>query len=126
VEWPARRCYVGLVAVGVQEQAEDILVPPLLQNCLTLITFLFPSHYLPSKTVVLQQLYCLSYSKNVYDDDDDDDDVEFHIVLPVGPTGDRHLPNPLDTPLQREPGYVLLEHSHYSNPSVSVTLRVSL
>jgi len=26
---PAKRCYVGLVAVGVQEQAEDILVPPL-------------------------------------------------------------------------------------------------
>jgi len=36
VEWPAKRCYVGLVAVGVQEQAEDILVPPLLRNCLTL------------------------------------------------------------------------------------------
>ena len=35
VEWPAKRCYVGLVAVGVQEQAEDILVPPLLRNCLT-------------------------------------------------------------------------------------------
>ena len=35
VEWPAKRCYVGLVAVGVQEQAEDILVPPplLLRNC---------------------------------------------------------------------------------------------
>ena len=33
-------CYVGLVAVGVQEQAEDIglyiLVPPLLRNCLML------------------------------------------------------------------------------------------
>jgi len=27
--------YVGLVAVGVQEQAEDIPVPPLLRNCLT-------------------------------------------------------------------------------------------
>ena len=36
VEWPAKRCYVGLVAVGVQEQAGDILVPPLLRNCLTL------------------------------------------------------------------------------------------
>jgi len=35
------RCYVGLVAVGVQEQAEDILVPPLLRNCLTLMTFPF-------------------------------------------------------------------------------------
>jgi len=36
VEWPAQRCYVGLVVAGVQEQAEDILVPPLLRNCLTL------------------------------------------------------------------------------------------
>ena len=27
---------IGLVAVGVQERAEDILVPPLLRNCLTL------------------------------------------------------------------------------------------
>jgi len=35
VEWPAKRSYLGLVAVGVQEQAEDILVPPLLRNCLT-------------------------------------------------------------------------------------------
>ena len=35
VEWPAKRSYVGLVAVGVQEQAEGILVPPLLRNCLT-------------------------------------------------------------------------------------------
>ena len=35
VEWPAKGSYVGLVAVGVQEQAEDILVPPLLRNCLT-------------------------------------------------------------------------------------------
>ena len=30
VEWPAKRCYIGLVAVSVQEQAEDILVPQLL------------------------------------------------------------------------------------------------
>ena len=35
-QWPAKRCYVGLVAVGVQEQSEDILVPSLLRNCLTL------------------------------------------------------------------------------------------
>ena len=58
MEWPAERCYVGLVAVGVQERAEDILVPPLLQNCLTLMTFdfndiSFPSHYLRTRTVVL-------------------------------------------------------------------------
>jgi len=36
VEWPAKRSYVALVAVGVQELAEDILVTPLLRNCLTL------------------------------------------------------------------------------------------
>jgi len=36
VEWPAKRCYAGLVAVGVQEQAKDVLVPPVLRNCLTL------------------------------------------------------------------------------------------
>ena len=48
---------IGLVAVGVQEQAEDILVPPLLRNCLTLNYF-----------------YCLGHFKNAYDDDDDDDD----------------------------------------------------
>jgi len=32
---------LGLVAVGFQEQAEDILVPPLLRNCLTL-NYIFP------------------------------------------------------------------------------------
>ena len=43
VEFSAKRCYAGPVAVGVQEQAEDILVPQLLRNCLTLkyIIFLF-------------------------------------------------------------------------------------
>jgi len=73
VEWPAKRCYVGLVAVGVQEQAEDILVPPLLRNCLTLITFPFPGHYLPPQNSgPCNSLHCLGHSKNVYDDDDDD------------------------------------------------------
>jgi len=57
VERPAKRCYVGLVAVGVQEQAEDILVPPLLRNCLTSIALPFPSHYLPSRTVVLATVF---------------------------------------------------------------------
>ena len=41
MEWPAQRCYVGLVAVGVQEQAEDILVPPLLRKCFTLTDISF-------------------------------------------------------------------------------------
>ena len=64
VEWPAKRSYVGLVAVGVQEQAEDILVPPLLRNCLTLNDISFPSHYLPSRTVVLAIVFhCLDHSK---------------------------------------------------------------
>jgi len=40
------------LSIGVQEQAEDMLVPPLLRNCLTLMTA-FPSYYLPSRTVVL-------------------------------------------------------------------------
>ena len=52
MEWLAKPCYVGLVAVGVQEQAEDIFVPPLLRNCLTL-NYIFPSLYLPFRTVVL-------------------------------------------------------------------------
>ena len=42
-----RICYVTLCYVGVQEQAEDILVPPPLRNCLTL------NYIFPSRTVVL-------------------------------------------------------------------------
>ena len=65
-----QRCYVGLVAVGVQEQAEDVLVPPLLRNCLTLNYISFPSHYLPFRTVVLAIVFhCLGHSKNVNDDE---------------------------------------------------------
>ena len=75
MEWPAKRCYVGLVAVGVQEQAEDIrvLVPPLLRNCLNLMTFPFLviiSH--PRTAVLAIVFYGLGHSENVYDDDDDD------------------------------------------------------
>ena len=37
------------------------------------MTFPFPSHYLPSRTIVLAIVFhCLGHSKNVYDDDDDD------------------------------------------------------
>jgi len=54
VEWPAKRCYVGLVAVGVQEQAEDILVLPLLRNCLTLMTFPLPVIISPPEQWSLQ------------------------------------------------------------------------
>jgi len=68
-------CYVGLVAVGVQEQAEDILVPPLLRNCLTLnyifsIVIISP----PQNSGSCNSFHCLGHSKNVYDEDNDDDD----------------------------------------------------
>ena len=74
MERPAKRCYVSLVAVGVQEQAEDVLVPPLLRNCLTLnyISFLFPSHYLPQNSGPCNSFHCLGHFKNVFDDEDDD------------------------------------------------------
>ena len=35
-EQPAKRCDISFVTGGVQEQAQDVLVPPLLRNCLTL------------------------------------------------------------------------------------------
>jgi len=36
------------------------------------MTFPFPSHYLPSRTVVASNsFYCLGHFKNVCDDDDD-------------------------------------------------------
>ena len=42
------RCYVGLVAVGVQERAEDILVLPLLRNCLSLNDISFSQSLSPT------------------------------------------------------------------------------
>ena len=64
MERPAKRCYVGLVAVGVQEQAEDMLVPPLLRNCLTLNDISFPSHYLPPQNSgPCNSFYCLGHFK---------------------------------------------------------------
>jgi len=76
--------YVGLVAVGVQEQAGDIhvFVPPLLRNCLTLddISFSY-SHYLPPQNSgPCNSFYCLGHFKNVYDDDDDD--LQYVATLP--------------------------------------------
>jgi len=74
VEWPAKRSYAGLVAVGVQEQAEDILVPPLLRNCLTFNYIPLSYHYLPPQNSgPCNSFYCLGHFKNVYDDDDDDE-----------------------------------------------------
>jgi len=64
VERPAKRCYVGLVTVGVQEQAEDILVPPLLRNCLTLMAFLFLVVISPPQNSGLyNSFYRLGHSK---------------------------------------------------------------
>ena len=75
MEWPAKRCYIGLIAVGVQEQAEDVLVPPLLRNCLTLMTFPFPVIISPPQNSgPCNSFYCLGHFQNVCDDDDDDDD----------------------------------------------------
>ena len=64
VEWHAKRCYVGLVAVGFQEQAEDILVPPLLRNCLTLMTFPFVIIISPppQNSGPCNSFYCLGHS----------------------------------------------------------------
>ena len=54
MEWPAKRCHVGLVAVGVQEQAEDtVLVPPMLRNCLTLNDISFNYSLSPLQNSVL-------------------------------------------------------------------------
>jgi len=76
-KWPAKRCYVGLVAVGVQEQAEDILVPPLLRNCLTLNYISFSQSLSPlQNSGPCNSFHCLGHCKKVYDDDDDDDDDE--------------------------------------------------
>jgi len=65
VEWPAKRSYVSLVAVGVQEQAEDIPVPPLLRNCLTFNYIpLSYSHYLsPKNSGPCNSFYCLGHFK---------------------------------------------------------------
>ena len=71
MEWPAQRCYVGLVAIGVQEQAEGILVPPLLRNCL-ILNYISVSWSLSpiQNRGPCNSFYCVGHSKNVYDDDD--------------------------------------------------------
>jgi len=54
----------GLVTVGVQEQAEDILVPLLLRNCLTFMTFPFLVIVSPPQNSGLyNSFYCLGHSK---------------------------------------------------------------
>ena len=77
MEWPAKRCYVGLVAVGVQEQAEDIQVcSAAVTKLFDFIIISFPSHHFHQNSGPCDSFYCnLGHSKNVYDDDDDDDDV---------------------------------------------------
>ena len=59
---------------GVQEQAEDILVPPLIRNCLTLNYISFSKSLSPlHNSGPCNSFHCLGHLKNVYDDDDDDD-----------------------------------------------------
>ena len=65
VLWPFLSYGFFPLNIFIQEQADDILVPPLLRNCLTLMTFPCPSHYPPPRTVVLAIVF------TVYDDDDD-------------------------------------------------------
>ena len=65
----------GLVAAGVQEQAEDILVPPLLPNCLMLNYISFSESLSPlQNSGTCNSFHCLGHSKNVYYNDDDDDE----------------------------------------------------
>ena len=62
------------VTVSVQEQAEDILVPPLLRNCLALNYISFLKSLSPLQNSGLCNIFhCLGHFKNVHDDDDDDD-----------------------------------------------------
>ena len=80
VEWPAKRCYVGLVAVGVQEQAEDILVLPLLRNGLTLNDIFSLSLYPILNSGPCNSFYCLGHFENVYDDNDDNMSPHSHSI----------------------------------------------
>ena len=54
MERPAKRCDISFVAGGFQEQAQDVLVPPLLWNCLTKWHFLFPVILSPAEQWSLQ------------------------------------------------------------------------
>jgi len=60
------------VAVGILELAEDILVPPLLRNCLTLNYISFSWSLSPLQNGgPCSSFHCLGHFKNVRDDDDD-------------------------------------------------------
>jgi len=73
VEWPAKRCYVGLVAVAVKNSLKTYLFRRCYETVWLSITFPFPSHYLPPKNSnPCNSFYCLGHFKNVHDDDDDD------------------------------------------------------
>jgi len=66
VEWPAKRCYVSLVAAGVQEQAVR-------HTCSAAATklFDFELHFFFLVIISPQEqwsLQCLGQFKNVYDD----------------------------------------------------------
>ena len=64
----------------VPEQAEDILLSPLLRNCLTLNDISFSQSLSPlQNSGTCNSFYCLGHSKNVYDDDDDDDTLPHEV-----------------------------------------------
>jgi len=77
----------------------------------------FPSHYLPSRTVVLDSFYCLGHFKNVYDDDDDDDDTMATLSIRHGVSVNKNFSSPryqhvhfsvwsLGAPLSRLPPWI--------------------
>jgi len=53
VEWPAKRCYVGLVTVGVQKLKTYLFQRRCYETVRLRMTFPTGSHYLTSRTVVL-------------------------------------------------------------------------
>jgi len=51
-------------------------------RCDRLITFPFPTHYLPPQNSgPCNSFYCLGHFKNVCDDDDDDDTIRYEMLF---------------------------------------------
>jgi len=66
LERPAKRCDIIFVAGGVQEQAQDVLVPRLLRNCLTLYGISFSQSLRPVKySGPCNSFNCLDHFYNV-------------------------------------------------------------
>ena len=85
MERPAKRCDISFVVGGVQEQAQDVLVPPLLRNCLTLNDTFFSQSFHPLQNSDLcNSVNCLGHSKMF---DDDDDDILLQLKASLGTLG---------------------------------------